>query len=179
MIVLVVALIVSPSIILNFLADISPNERLANRMYDMQRTYNEGISDDSFSGRFGLEILSLRTWLQNPLTFLFGIGDHRVSDFGIQGFFMTGIGGHSEIIDSLARFGVVGFSIMATLFYRMSTFLVSLFDNPNVKKQVRIIIVIFILAALTKAVLFLIIGIVFFILFPLSSLIINKQNKLI
>ena len=175
---LVMVWLFAPDILLNAMVNYSPNERLAQRAYDIQQSYEFGLSENSFSGRFGLEMISIRTWLRDPLTFLFGIGDHRISDYGVQGFAMTGIGGHSEIIDSLARFGVVGFSIISVAFYYISSYIVNLFYDKIVKKQVRIIIVIFLLAALTKAVLFHIIGIVFLLLFPLSSFVINKQNQL-
>lgn len=163
-----------PDAIFDVLIEYSPNERLAQRAIDMQKTYEVGLSESSFSGRMGLEIMSIRSWLRSPLTFLFGIGDHRISDFGVQGFVITGIGGHSELIDSLARFGLVGFSIISVALYYISIYIINLFDDMMVRKEVRIIVVIFVLAALTKAVLFSIIGIVFLLLFPLSSIIINK-----
>lgn len=171
-----VGLFLDMDTVFSFLVNISPNDRLTYRIYDLQSVYSEGLSDSSFSGRYALERLSLSTWLQNPLTFLFGIGDHRISEFGVEGFIKTGIGGHSEIIDSLARFGIIGFSIIAILFYRISLFILALFDEIQIKKQVKMILIVFILTAFTKAVMFHLIGLAIFILFPMSSFVINFKK---
>ena len=176
--ILLVALLFDINSILYFLIRISPNDRLTDRLYDLMNVYNEGLSEDSFSGRFELELISIRTWLQSPRTLLLGIGDQRLSGSGLELYYMTGIGGHSEIIDSLARFGLIGFSMMAVLYYRISVYIMSLFDDNAVKKQVKIILFVFVITAFTKAVLFHVIGITFCMLFPISSRIINKRQML-
>ena len=177
--ILLVAVLFDTNTIFNFLIRISPNDRLTDRLYDIINVYNEGITEESFSGRYDLEVLSIRTWLQSPRTFLFGIGDHRLTGIGMDKFYMSGIGGHSEIIDSLARFGVIGFFVMSVLYYRICIYILSLFEDEIVKKQVLMILIVFVLTAFTKTVLFHIIGIVFLFLLPIVSVQINKEKELL
>lgn len=166
--------------VIDFLISISPNDRLTDRFIDMKGTLQQGASDDSFSGRLSLEIISIRSWLRDIVSFFFGIGDHRNEDFsGIQGFIMSGIGGHSELIDSLARYGIIGFSLLAYLYVNICKYILSLFQDEKEKNQVRAIVFVSILTSLTKTVFYPEIGICLFLLLPFSSVIINKKNILI
>lgn len=162
--------------IIDFLIQISPNDRLTDRFIDMKGTLQQGASADSFSGRLSLEIISIRSWLRDIISFFFGIGDHRNEDFsGIQGFITSGIGGHSELIDSLARYGIIGFSILAYLYVNICKYILSLFQDEKVRNQVRPIIFVSVLTSLTKTVFYPEIGICLFLLLPFSSVILNKN----
>lgn len=57
-----------------------------------------------FSGRYDLIAQSFSTWLSSPVSFLFGVGDHRFDN--------TLVGNHSDIIDSLARYGLFGSALL-------------------------------------------------------------------
>lgn len=165
--------------LLSILIELSPSERLAERFEDLQQTFRKGVTEDSFSGRLSLEIVSIRSWLRNIATFFIGIGDHRLEgDFGIVGFELSGIGGHSELIDSLARYGIIGFFIIASLFSRIFKYIINLFDDVSVREQVKAILFVSILISLTKGFFFPEIGISLFLLLPLSSLLLNKYKLL-
>jgi len=163
--------------LLALLIRLSPSERLADRFMDLQDTYNNGVSDESFSGRLSLEIMSLQTWLSDIVSFFFGIGDHRNEmNTGLQGFVSSGIGGHSELIDSLARYGIVGFGMIIYLFKYIWKFILSLFEDTVQKNQVRSILILSVLISLTKGFFFPEIGISLLLLLPLSSVLLNKTK---
>ena len=176
MITLVTLLVFNENVIFDWLLNISPSDRLTYRILDLKEVSTYGVSEDSLSGRYYLGKISVQTWLRDPLTFLFGIGDQRISNLGIQGFILSGVGGHSEILDTLARFGLVGFSIVVALFLRISKYLISLFDSPKVKMQVKMLLLVIVLTAFSKAIFFDIVGIGMFVLIPLTSLLINNKN---
>jgi hypothetical protein len=163
--------------LLTFLIRLSPSERLTERFLDLQNTYDNGVSDDSFSGRLSLEIMSIQTWLSDVVSFFFGIGDHRNEmNTGLSGFVSTGIGGHSELIDSLARYGIVGLGIIVYLYKYIWKFTLSLFEDTKQKNQVRAILILSVLISLTKGLFFPEIGISLFLLLPLSSVLLNKTK---
>ena len=87
------------------------NDRIADRLFEFGNMFfkgNTAIVNRSGEVRVEYFNYSIRTWLQNYRTFLFGIGylDMRnVSNTYI-------IGGHSELFDSLARHGIIGTVLM-------------------------------------------------------------------
>lgn len=91
--------------VVGFLVDISPSDRLAQRFNDVLYTSKNGIGDNSFTGRGALFKISLNSWLRTPITFLFGIGEPMIKD----DFVKAGVSGHSDVLDLLAKLGVVGF----------------------------------------------------------------------
>lgn len=163
----------------SFLIQISPSERLTERIVDLQGTFDNGVSEDSFSGRLSLEIISIKSWLSNIITFFFGIGDHRLEgDFGVEGFALSGIGGHSEFIDALARYGIIGFSLLVYIYVNIFKYILGLFSAPIIRKQVKALLIIVVLIGITKVLSFPDIGIVLFLLLPLSSVFLNKQIRI-
>ena len=158
--------------IVQFVIANSPDERITIRLITLIDSDNTLANQDTVDGRSELYFLSLKTWLSNPVNFLLGIGDHRaLSDVE-----STGIGQHSEILDSLARYGIIGGYFLWVIFKKSFKFIISLFDN-SVKSQVRAIIIVFIMCGFTKCVFSPSIGCVLFILLPLSSFFI-KDSKL-
>lgn len=76
--------------------------RLAKRIREILVFLQTGDVAEArgFSGRTDLMVNSFRTWLQNIITIIFGVGDHRSTN--------SVIGNHSEMIDVFARFGLIG-----------------------------------------------------------------------
>lgn len=68
------------------------------------------LDESSFTARLFVENVSLNTWLASPVNFLFGKG------FDAGFWFESGIGHHSEVIDILPRYGLLGFLITAYIF---------------------------------------------------------------
>jgi len=163
--------------IISLMIQLSPSDRLTARFEDLQGTMINGVNTASFSGRLTLSLLSIKTWLSSITTFLFGIGDHRLEgDWGMMGFYMSGIGGHSELIDSLARYGIVGFSIIAYLYYHICNYILKQFKIVQIKNQIRAIIITSVFIALTKGLFFPEIGIGLYLLLPLSSELLNEEK---
>lgn len=90
--------------------------RLAERGMSILDFINRGTLDDesSFGARINLYLMSLETWLSNPISFLFGIGYH-LGDYG----FSIGLGQHSRYADVLANYGVLGFTILLVLTFML------------------------------------------------------------
>ena len=97
-------------VIISFLINIINSDRISSRLEVF--AYGASVMDnESFSGRESLFLTSLNTWLNNPLSFFFGIGDHNWAEFASNA--DSGIGNHSDLIDIFARYGLIG----GTIFY--------------------------------------------------------------
>lgn len=91
--------------LINLLIDIIDSERVTSRL-EVFATGANVTDNSSFAGRENLFILSLQSWLRDPETFVFGIGDHNWEDFSST--IASGVGNHSDLVDVLARYGIVG-----------------------------------------------------------------------
>lgn len=157
--------------ILEILIGVAP-ERIAYRLNDILFTTQNGITENSFSGRAGRMMISLNTWIKTPISFLFGAGDIG----GEIGLF-EGIGGHSELIDVLAKFGIVGGLVLYRLFIQACKFLMS-FNNDNNKNCIVIFIALFMFCSLVKTTARASVFCSLFIFFPIVSMLFNKYiNK--
>ena len=94
------------------------------------------LAGGSVSGRAQLMELSWNTWLSSWRAFLLGVGDHRTGHI---------IGNHSDLIDTLARFGIVGGIIFSKLSIAQFTFLRLLDDKQSsYKTQCMIVFLLYI-----------------------------------
>ena len=96
---------------MNWILENIQSERLAERFNDLLDFKKSGgdvnkISEGSLSERLMLAKTSLNSFFSSPISILIGIGDHTTS-FGGD-LIKSGVGGHSEFIDVLARYGLVG-----------------------------------------------------------------------
>lgn len=162
--------------IVNLILAVSPSERLSTRLITLIDPHNINADQVTVSGRTDLYLLSIKTWLSSPITFLLGVGDVR----DVLNPELTGVGQHADILDTLARYGVVGFSLFVIMIKRMFHFIKLLFDK-KLRIQVSVIFFVFILAGCTKAVLVPNIGIVLCLLLPITSQFVNKpiETKII
>jgi len=109
LIVLILLVVFIP--LMNWILENIQSERLAERFNDLLDFKKSGgdankISEGSLSGRLMLAKTSLNSFFSSPISILIGIGDHTTS-FGGD-LIKSGVGGHSEFIDVLARYGLVG-----------------------------------------------------------------------
>lgn len=113
------------------------------------------IRAGSLKIRINLSKMSFNTFLSSLSNFLFGIGDHRIM-FGISDI-KNGIGNHSEIIDSLARFGIFGTALFIKVLIEQYKLVV---DVSSVKKdsklfaQITVVFIIYILRNFTGSAIF-------------------------
>lgn len=173
----VIFLLISLNEILEYFIAFLP-ERLSYRFQDILSTKNEGISDSSFSGRYGLIKLSVNSWLENPKTFLFGIGDHRGSFTGSMSYIEAGIGGHSEFFDSLARWGIIGGILLIFILKHLKNLFSSCFLSGHYDKQLAFIYWGFIYCLVFKSVFHPNIGCAFFLIGILIYDVLIKKNKI-
>lgn len=157
--------------IIQMIIDMAPSERVSVRLITLLDKKNSMADDDVVSGRTELYFLSLKTWLSNPVNFLIGIGDN-ISVYDVVS---TGIGRHSDLFDTLARYGLIGGLILFATIKRYYSYIISLFDKKY-KIQLLVICVIFVLCASTKGVLVPEVGCVLFILLPISSVFMKKKK---
>ena len=158
--------------IVDFIVSVSPGERLTTRLVTLIDAENAEADISTATNRTSLYLLSIKTWLSDITNFLFGIGDHRAA-FGAKA---TGIGQHSDFLDSLARYGLLGLVILVTIFKNFFKYLLSLFGKQY-KLQLVTIFVILIMCGLTKGIFEAGVGCVMFLLLPLSKDIIIKSKE--
>lgn len=106
--------------ILGYLASITEqfNPRISRKLLSLAQLLHGGkqiavVAGDSLSSRLFCMGISLKTWLRNPITFLFGVG--RKNGY----YYDSGIGQHSEFIDVFARFGIIGAVITFAIFVKL------------------------------------------------------------
>ena len=158
--------------IVDFIISVSPDERLTARLVTLIDAENVEADISTATNRTSLYLLSVETWLSDISNFLFGIGDHRAA-FGAKA---TGIGQHSDLLDSLARYGLLGLMLLVTIFKNFIKYLLTLFGKQY-KLQLVTIFVILIMCGLTKGIFLPGIGCVMFLLLPLSKDIIIKSKE--
>lgn len=168
--------IANPDFVLDFVRLIIPEGRLVERLADIQDVVDEGVSDSSFTGRVRLYEVSLNTYTANISNFLFGIGEHMASkqEVGQAG---TGVGGHSEFIDVLAKWGTLGAILIIYFFYCTYKVFINLTSNRKLRNQIKVLFLALLLCGFFKTIFSSYIGIVVFILLPLSVWMIENEEK--
>ncbi len=84
-------------------AALVPGDRLANRLNsiaDLLTTGNMSALSSSILKRFAFLQNSINTWLSDTTTFIIGYGSHE-KNYSV-------ISGHSDLLDTLAKYGLVG-----------------------------------------------------------------------
>ena len=148
--------------LIEYIISISPDERLTTRLVTLIDPEDADANINTVTGRTNLYMLSVETWLSNIGNFFFGIGDHR-AQFGAAA---TGIGQHSDLLDSLARYGLLGLVPLVLILKYAFKYVLSCFGKEY-KLQVICILVIFLLFGLTKKIFFPSTGFAIFLLLPL------------
>lgn len=121
--------------IMNWAIENVQSERLAKRLEDLLDLRLAGgnsnkIAEGSLAARLELAQTSLNTFLANPINMLMGIGDHTLSFGGDLR--KSGIGSHSEFIDVLARYGLIG----ALIYWKIMTSLFKWFKKLTGEREV-------------------------------------------
>lgn len=150
-----------------------PSERLSTRLITLINPHSSYANEDAMTGRSDLYLLSLKTWIDSPKNFLFGVGDIRDTTEA----FSLGVGQHADLLDTLARYGVVGGFLVISILIIFFKNIISFFDG-SYRSQLLLIVGIFIINGCTKAVLMPEVGAALFILLPLSSHLVNKTKQL-
>lgn len=156
--------------IADFIISVSPSERLTTRLVTLVDVENEEADIGTITGRTNLYLLSIKTWLSNFINFFIGIGDHR-AQLGVKA---TGIGQHSDLLDSLARYGLLGLIVLFSIFRNYFRYLFSLY-NKKFKMQLVAISFLIIIIGFTRGLFLTGAGCVMFVLLPLSTVFVNEN----
>lgn len=151
--------------VISFLKSILP-ERISERLLDIDDSVNHGVSGDSFSGRAGLIIMSIDTWLSGVDTFFFGIGERysQTLDYSAG---TLGVGGHADGFDLLGKFGILGWSAVMIMFFRFRGMVLHSIYSLKCKRTFSFLFLFFMICFFTKTVFFIQVGIGAVILVPL------------
>ncbi len=132
----------------------------------------------TLTARENLWLMSIETWVDNIGSFVFGIGDHRANWSAGQSAADTGIGQHSDFLDSFARYGIIGVSLLISILIMSFKRLLAIFDKEY-SLQIYMIILVFIMFGFTKVVFQPDIGFLLFIFLPMISKYINARGTTI
>ncbi len=124
----------------------SYSEVISTRLNDVTGVLSgQDINDEgSLYARFMLGMVSLNTWVGGVVNFLFGIGDHA-SDGDAYSLINSGVGKHSQILDTLARFGCVGLLFMINIFKSTYRFLFSNINDMLAKSNLSVVFAFYII----------------------------------
>ena len=154
------------------LVNIIGSDRVAVRLLAFTSD-NEGLGEvNTFTSRANLWLVSIQTWLRNIGTFFFGIGN-RYYVAG-QSAALTGIGQHSDFLDSLAKYGLIGTSILIIVFVNMYKYMVVI--AKEYKNFIITFFIVILYFAFFKKIFFPEVGFIFFCLLPLC-LIIYRHDR--
>lgn len=154
-----------------FIKAVSPHERLTARLVGLIDANDIDAGSHSASSRTSLYLLSIKTWLSEITNFIYGIGDHRT----LFGAARTGISQHSDLLDILPIYGLIGLTFIWIIFKNAFKIILSNFDNEY-KVQVSTIFLLFILYGLVEKLFHPMAGAVLFLLLPLSAGLVNKKK---
>lgn len=160
--------------IVGFLIDIIASDRISQRLTSF--TTGGSVEDSSLTGRANLWQVSVHSWLSSVSSFFFGIGDHNWNDFITTE--DSGIGAHSDLLDVLGRYGILGALILYSSIKIYYSYLQKKYGYIF-KWEIISFFILFLLMGLTKKFIAPQPSIVIFIMFPLTIKyisIINEKN---
>ena len=162
--------------LLDWLSSVLRVERLAIRLdsivTSLQNLEIDEYSEGSLFDRYYLALVSIRTWTSSFGSFFFGIGEDLLGQ-GSTGTVLEleelGIGQHSQIIDFLAMYGVVGTTMLIKAFHSTFSCIKSVGEETLIcKREISVFFIGYILMNLLNNTLYADELFVVFVLFVLS-----------
>ncbi len=150
--------------------------RLARRLIVLVDEDNAEAATGTVDARGELWLLSIETWLKDPINFFVGIGDHRVDWDGGQTARQVGIGNHSDFFDTPARYGLIGLLLIPSLITTSFKVLIASFDRKY-RIQVLSILLVYIVFGFTYSSFKPAIGFMLFIFLPAIKYIIGDKTQ--
>lgn len=146
------------------------SERLAERLNDLVDYRQSGgdvgsVRKGSFTERILLAQTSLNSFISSPISLMVGIGDHTLSIGG--DLVKSGVGNHSEFIDVLARYGLVGAFVFWKIMKSYYEMLLRLTTKRESLKYVNVIFVVIILTGFLNNLFYPIVLLFMYLIFPL------------
>lgn len=150
----------------SWLADVSPSERLSLRFdqISMALAYEDiAASGRSMSQRSDLMEISWNTFTSGLGHFFFGVGEHDQAN--------EVIGHHSFILDTLARYGVIGGILLFIYFKKQYQILMSYVDKKRdwtLYMQCAVVFLFYVLRNFYGVLSYSLVNLVLLVLFPLT-----------
>lgn len=160
--------------IIHLLISIIDNPRVGSRLLIFTEEGDAYGNANSINSRIDLWFLSLRTWLDTPSNFLFGIGEHSRNDFLRTD--LSGIGNHSDFLDILAKYGIIGGIILFNILKRLFIYAKKLADSRSFY-MIMVFFVLILMFGFTKKIILPSISIMMFVFFPLCLYYINGSES--
>lgn len=160
---LVLSLFITP--LIHLLVDIIGDSRIGSRLLVFADDSEIDSNSNSVESRMELWLVSIKTWLSSPSSFMFGIGDHKTADI-VGSTAATGIGNHSDFFDVLARYGLIGGFFMYSIIKKLYEYVNSIVEERE-RMHILVFFVILVLFGFTKKILLPSISIMMFVLLPI------------
>lgn len=162
-------------IIIEWISNFFQADRLSQRLiFIIDSDRADSMAYNTVDARANLWLVSINSWLDNPISFIFGIGDHRVVE-GVATA-QTGLSQHSDFFDSLGRYGLIGLFLLTAIFKMSFTYMMSFFEKKY-KLQLLVIVMMFVMFGFTKGVFKPDIACSLFLLLPMSAMYVNTPVK--
>ena len=137
----------------------------------------EALGDHSFYKRIILWMTSWDSFTQSLSSFIWGIGENtHESDY--YSLIKSGVGGHSEILDLLAMYGIIGGLIYYKAFKATFSFIIRQ-ASVEIKDKVKFVLVIYIIYSICNTTLIPAVSFIVFFLFPIVLYYDDKYVKLV
>jgi len=168
---------------LNWFSQVVDSEKLRLSLesvtVSIENSNIEEYEGSSLFGRYYLMQVSLGTWTRSIFTFLFGIGEDSLPA-GSMGFISDlaelGIGQHSQIIDFLAMYGIVGTFMLLKAFHSTFSCLRSFAIDKAMVRELNVVFIGYILMSLLNNTLFTNELLVMFVLFAVAVNLYTKRT---
>lgn len=169
--------------LLDWLASVLNSEKLVVRINSISQSIQNSEIDEQSEGslyaRFFLMQVSLKTWMQSVFTFLFGIGEDALP-LGSLGFVsdleVLGIGQHSQIIDFLAMYGIVGTALLLKAFHSTFSCIRSFAVDKTMTREMNIVFLGYVLMNILNNTIYADELFVMFILFGISVNLFSQKS---
>lgn len=164
--------------IVNAIAHIIPNQRVAVRINAIAQFLSGDDVEGGYFSRIQIIALDFKTWLNDIGSFLFGIGDHRYQAGHLSEIYTIGISGHSDYFDFLAKYGIIGFTLLNMLFMSLFKF----FKNTRTvltkfSRYILIVLVCFFVRSIVGSIFSMDIASTMFIFVPTSIFILRRETS--
>ena len=135
------------------------------------------LDNSSLAGRFLLGMTSLNTFLSSPINFIWGVGDDIMigEQYEFSDLLSLGIGNHSQFLDMLAKYGIIGGVIFVNIIKGMSKWLKKFSLSKLFHRYVVLFILLFFFQSILNNSFLPDLFVVIFIVFPLL-LVSNRIN---
>ena len=162
--------------LLYWLTDLLGAERLRERV-DSIVQFLESRDLESMDGsmiqRMKLILRSLQTFVSRLDRFLLGVGDHRNKT--------ELVGNHSQFLDMLARYGIVGGAVFAVMFSCACKAVIRMSEIKNIlwlNSRIKVLILLVILRGFLGNVMIDSVGVQMFVLIPLGFSLMAEQEEM-